>query len=249
MSKNKQLNQELQKYTIFAIVKATLPFIEESFDKFNRTIFEDKLPKIPVALSNASSYVGLCTFKTRRRAFRAPEHYDFKLRISTRFDLPESELEDTVIHEMIHYYIRLHGIKDTSAHGNVFRQMMDEINSRFGRHVRVSHRTTAEQREALIDKRPKWHVVAVVTFKDGKQGLKLLPRITQRITAYHRALMRSGRIAGIEYYFESDPWFNRFPTSSAFNVFFPPMDEVRAHISGANPISVTSRGIEYGNKE
>lgn len=230
-------------------MKATLPFIEESFDKFNRTIFEDKLPKIPVALSNATSYVGLCTFKTRRRAFRAPEHYGFKLRISTRFDLPKAELEDTIIHEMIHYYIRLNGIKDTSAHGKVFRQMMEEINSRFGRNIRVSHRTTREQREALVDKRPKWHVVAVVTFKDGKQGLKLLPRIEQRITAYHRALMRSGRISGIEYYFEPDPWFNRFPTSSAFNVFFVPMDEVRAHITGQNPLTVTAGGVVHGQKE
>ncbi|MCR5326677.1 MAG: SprT-like domain-containing protein [Bacteroidales bacterium] len=224
-------------------VKATVPYIEARFDEFNRTIFGDKLPKIPIALSNAASYVGLCTFKTRRRPFRAPEYYGFKLRISTRFDLPEAELEDTVIHEMIHYYIRLNGIKDTSAHGKVFRQIMDEINTRYGRHITISHRTTKEQREALIDKRPKWHVVAIVTFKNGRQGLKLLPRIVQRITAYHRALMGSGKITGIEYYFESDPWFNRFPTSSAFNVFFTPMDEVRAHISGRHPLTVTARSV------
>jgi hypothetical protein len=217
-------------------VKPTVQYVESKFDEFNAMIFDGKLPKIPVALSNAASYVGLCTFKTRRRPFRAPEYYGFKLRISTRFDLPEAEVEDTVIHEMIHYHIRLNGIKDTSAHGKVFRQMMDDINRKFGRHVTISHRTTKEQREAALDKRPRLRVVAVVTFKDGRQGLKLLPPVEKKVSAYHRALMRSGRVSGIEYYQESDPWFNRYPTSSAFNVFFVPMDEVRKHLTPGNQI-------------
>lgn len=217
-------------------MKPTVQYVESKFDEFNAMIFDGKLPKIPVALSNAASYVGLCTFKTRRRPFRAPEYYGFKLRISTRFDLPEAEVEDTVIHEMIHYHIRLNGIKDTSAHGKVFRQMMDDINRKFGRHVTISHRTTKEQREAALDKRPRLRVVAVVTFKDGRQGLKLLPPVEKKVSAYHRALMRSGRVSGIEYYQESDPWFNRYPTSTAFNVFFVPMDEVRKHLTPGNQI-------------
>lgn len=219
-------------------MKPTVAYIESKFDEFNALIFGGRLPKIPVALSKAASYVGLCTFKTRRRPFRAPEYYDFKLRISTRFDLPEAEVEDTIIHEMIHYHIRLNGIKDTSAHGKVFRQMMTDINIRFGRHITVSHHTTREQREAALDKRPKPHVVAIVSFKDGRKGLKLLPRNQQRIAAYNRVVGGSRDVVGIEYYLETDPWFNRFPTSSAFNVFFPKMDEVRAHLSGKTPLTV-----------
>ena len=218
-------------------VKPTVPYIRSKFDEFNAMIFGSRLPQVPVALSNAVSYVGLCTFKTRRRAFRAPEYYDFKLRISTRFDLPEAEVEDTIIHEMIHCYIRLNGIRDTSAHGTVFRQMMNDINARWGRHVTVSHHTTKEQREAALDKRERPHLIAVVSFKDGRQGLKLLPQDPRKVAAYHRALMRSGRVSGIEYYVESDPWFNRFPTSSAFNVLFVPMDEVRAHIT-SEPVTL-----------
>ena len=209
---------------------ATVPYIESRFDEFNGLIFGGKLPRVPVALSHAASYVGLCTFKTRRRPFRSPEHYDFKLRISTRFDLPEAELEDTIIHEMIHYHIRLNGIRDTSAHGKVFRQMMDNINRRYGRHVTVSHRSTKEQREAVLSKRPRLRVAAIVSFKDGRQALKLLPPDERRVQAYHRALMRSGRVSGIEYCQTTDPWFNRYPTSSAFNVLFVPMDEVKEHL-------------------
>ena len=213
-------------------MKPDVPFIKAKFDEFNSLMFGGALPTVPVALSKASSYVGLCTFKTRRHLFGKNEYYDFRLRFSTRLDLPEPEVEDTIIHEMIHYYIRLNRIKDTSAHGKVFRQMMKDLNSRYGRHITISHRTTKEQREASIDKRPRRRVVAIVSFKDGREGLKLLPYKQDKVTAYHRALMRSGQVTGIDFYVESDPWFNRFPTSSAFNVIFAPMDEVRAHLSG-----------------
>ncbi len=213
-------------------MKPDVLYIEARFDEFNRLIFDGKLPKIPVSLSNAASYVGLCTYKTRRRLFGKPEYYDFRLRISTRLDLPEAEVEDTVIHEMIHYYIKLNGIRDTSAHGKVFRQMMNDINGRFGRHITVSHRSTREQREAALDKRPRWRVVAIVSFRDGRRGLKLLPHKQASVSAYHRAVSSNPKVSGIEYYLENDPWFNRYPTSSAFNVLFVPMDEVLSHISG-----------------
>lgn len=215
-------------------MKATVPYIQARFDEYNALIFDGKLPRIPVLLSNAASYVGLCTFKTRKRLFKAPEYYDFKLRISTRFELPEAEIQDTVIHEMIHYYIRLNGIRDTSAHGKVFRQMMNDINRRFGRHITVSHHTTKEQREAALDKRSRPRTVAIVSFRDGREGLKLLPQDEKKVAAYHRALMRSGQVSGIDYYKVDDPWFNRFPTSSAFNVFFVPMDEVREHLTNGS---------------
>ena len=218
-------------------MKPSVPYIEAKFDEFNTMIFGGALPRIPVSLGKAASYVGLCTFKSRRRPFRPVEYYDFRLRFSSRFDLPEPELEDTIIHEMIHYHIRLRGIKDTSAHGKVFRQMMEDINTRYGRHITVSHRTTKEQREALVDRRPRLRVVAIVSFTDGRQGLKQLPPAAPRVAAWHRALTLSGKVSGIEYYLVTDPWFNRYPTSSAFNVLFVPISEVRIHLSGA-PMTV-----------
>ena len=227
-------------------MKPDVPYIEAKFQEFNSLMFDNALPAVPVALSKASSYVGLCTFKTRRHLFGKVEYYDFRLRFSTRLDLPEAEVEDTIIHEMIHYYIRLNRIKDTSAHGKVFRQMMNELNSRFGRHITISHRTTKEQREAALDKRPRQRVVAIVSFKDGREGLKLLPCKQDKVAAYRRALMRSGQVADISFSVESDPWFNRFPTSSAFNVIFAPMEEVRAHLSKTtHPASLDAGCLQF----
>ena len=130
-------------------MKPTVPYLEAKFDEFNALMFGGRLPRIPVALSRAVSYVGLCTYKIRRRLFGKNEYYDFRIRVSTKFDLPEQELEDVLIHEMIHYALRLDGIKDTSAHGKAFRQLKDHINRTYGRHVTISHKLTKEQRELL----------------------------------------------------------------------------------------------------
>ena len=121
-------------------MRATLPFIQERFDAFNQLCFGGSLPAIPLALSNARGFLGVCRFKKRRKLFGKWELYDFSIRISTRFDLPQDVIEDTLLHEMIHCYIGLNGLADTSAHGKVFRRMMKEINAKYGRHIRISHR-------------------------------------------------------------------------------------------------------------
>lgn len=214
-------------------MKATVPYIEAKFAEFNQRYFGSELSPVPVELSKAASYVGQCTFKTKKLAGITIRRYDLRIRISTRHDLPEQEVEDTIIHEMIHCYIWQKGLRDTSTHGKVFREIMNRINSLYGRHITVSHRLTREQREEGLDKRPKWHLIALVSFADGRQGIKLLPRIPARVSAYDRVLKRSGNASAIEYYLEKNAWFNRFPTSSAYNVFYADIQEVRSHLSSA----------------
>lgn len=121
-------------------MKATVTYIEQKFEEFNRQIFGGKLPKIPVELSDAKTFLGQCVYKRRRKPFGKTELYDFRLRINTRIDLPEREVEDTIIHEMIHYYIGYNQLKDASAHGPLFLSIMNEINRKFGRHLTVSHK-------------------------------------------------------------------------------------------------------------
>lgn len=214
-------------------MKATESFVKERFALFNEMIFGCRLPDIPLVISDAASYLGMFCYRTRTHLFGKKTHYDLKIRISSRLDLPESEIEDTLIHEMIHYWILHNNIRDTSRHGKVFRSMMSDINGRYGRHITVSHRATKEQREAALDKRPRQRVLAILLFRDGREGVKLLPCIPARVKAYDRALRRSGKIADIDYYTVSDPWFNRFPTSSAFNVIITDINEVRRHISSS----------------
>ena len=214
-------------------MRPTLQYVRQKFDEFNALIFDGALPPIPIKLSNARSYLGICRYKRRRKLFGKEELYDFRLFISTRLDLPEQEVEDTIIHEMIHYYIGVNGIRDTSAHGEVFRRMMNSINREHGRRITVSHKSTAAQREEAMDTRPRLHVVAVVRLKDGRMGIKVIPRNERSILAYRRALALSGKVGSMDFYLTADPYFNRFPRSAAPKVYFVGEEEVGEHLSGA----------------
>ena len=211
-------------------MKPTIEYIEKKFGEFNHLIFDDRLPLLPIQLSNAKSFLGMLVYKKRRKPFGRVEKYDFRLRISTRMDLPEAEVEDTIIHEMIHYYIDFNGIKDTSAHGQVFRQMMSDINTRFGRHISITHKSTPEQRQQLVDTRKRWHVVAVVKFHDGRTGIKVLPRIRQRIITYRNLILTSKEIKDVELYMSNDPYFNTYPVSSALKVHIVEPSEFESHL-------------------
>ena len=84
-------------------------------------------------LGSGKTFLG--AYKKRKTLFGGTKCYDFKLRINKRIDLPEADIEDIIIHEMIHYHIAYRGIKDTSTHGRVFKMLMNDINKRFGRQV------------------------------------------------------------------------------------------------------------------
>ena len=103
-------------------MKPDVGFVRERFQAFNTLIFDSELPEIEIIISNSKSFLGRLEYKRRRRLLGREELFDFKMRVSARVDLPQSEVEDTIIHEMIHLYILIKGLKDSSTHGVVFRQ-------------------------------------------------------------------------------------------------------------------------------
>ena len=120
---------------------ATQAFLDSRFETFNTLCFGGALPPVPLKLGRAVRTLGACTYRKKRHLFGRMEYYGFTLRISTRYDLPEAELEDILLHEMIHYEILVNQRRDTSAHGRLFRARMKEINEGFGRHIRISSRS------------------------------------------------------------------------------------------------------------
>jgi len=224
-------------------MKTTIPYIEQKFGEFNRQMFGGKLPKIPVELSDAKTFLGQCVYKKRRKPFGKTELYDFRLRINARLDMPEREVEDTIIHEMIHYYIGYNQLQDASAHGPLFLGIMNEINRKFGRSLTVSHKSTKEQREQLQDKRSHYHVIAVVTFHDGRTGIKVLPRVLRSILYYYNNVLASRDIASIQLYMSNNVYFNRYPNSSALKVHFLEADEISKQLEGAEKMACDGQTI------
>ena len=119
----------------------SVEYVESKIKFFNDLVFGSCLPPIPVKLSRARTYLGRVQYRARRSLSGGVTGYsDFMMRISVMYDFPERELEDVILHEMIHYYIAWKGLKDKSAHGPLFRSYMDRINRDFGRNIRISYR-------------------------------------------------------------------------------------------------------------
>lgn len=224
-------------------MKATIPYVERKFEEFNQLMFGGQLPKLPIELSDAKTFLGMCVYKKKRTLLGKTVCYDFKLRINTRIDLAEAEVEDIIIHEMIHYYIGYNKIVDTSAHGCVFRQLMNGINERFGRHIRVSHKLSKEEKEQLYGTKQRWRVVALVTFSDGRTGIKVLPRIVPKIVSYYNVVGRESSVECIELYATNHPFFNRYPSSSAFRVHYIDRVDAEKHLQGAEKLACDGVGL------
>ena len=125
-------------------MQPTVDYIQSRFDEYNTRYFGGTLPPIPIKLSHARTFLGKVTFVRHRTwLFGSVRNEKFVLRINTRFDLPEELIEDTILHEMIHYYIAVNQIRDTSAHGRLFRREMKRINAEGNRHITISYRMSA----------------------------------------------------------------------------------------------------------
>lgn len=221
----------------------TIPYIERKFEEFNKQMFAGELPPIPIVLSDAKTFLGKCVYKKRLGKDGKAEYYDFILRINTRIDLPENEVEDTLIHEMIHYFIGYKRLEDASSHGPLFMHIMNTINEKYGRNITVTFKGTSEQQEQLVDKKQRYHVVALVKFHDGKTGIKVLPRVVQSILRYYNTISSAREIESVKLFMSNDIFFNRFPNSAAFKVHFVNEEEVLGHLAGAEVLLCDGKKI------
>lgn len=215
-------------------MRATVEFVQQSFTRFNSLCFEGTLRPIPIKLANARTFLGKVTYTGKRNLFGKIVSYgNVTLRISTAFDLPENELEDVVIHEMIHYCILLRRLKDTSAHGIIFRKMMAEINARYGRHITVSHRF---EKGAVppAEEKIRENYLCVTRFQDGNWGVTVCAKT--RIFEIHRKLPRYYRLRSLDWYWSIDPFFNRYPRSKTPKIYKITKEELDAHLPSAQPM-------------
>ena len=199
-------------------MKPTVEYIQTHFDAYNRQFFGGQLPTLPIKLSHAKGFLGKVTFVRKRQGlFGGYRNEDFVLRINVRIDLPEEVVQDTILHEMIHYYIAVNQLRDSSTHGRLFRAEMARINEQGHRHITISHRLNEEQRaQARIH---KVRAVAIVHFSDGKTGVKVVPKQEKHIRYWHRMAQRRFSIERIEWYLSDDPYFAQFPSSIALKIF------------------------------
>lgn len=113
----------------------TVEWMERWFETFNISYFDAQLPLPVMALSRARTRLGQMAFKRVSRWGKV-RLYDFKISMTTYYDMTDRQAKSVLLHEMIHYVIAYTGLRDTSSHGVVFRGMMDNLNRKYGWDIR-----------------------------------------------------------------------------------------------------------------
>lgn len=206
-------------------MKPTAEFVQKQFDEWNARCFENSLPPIPIQLSKSRSMLGAIVSQ-RHRTFTGEIQHEVKcMRISLHFDLSESIIVDTIIHEMIHYYIFYHHLHDTSAHGVLFRKMMLLINDHYHRHITVSTRLKeADKEQAHLRERKRLHVVCISELNEGRVGVTVCAKT--RVGELNRLLPKYYTLTSLKWYITVDTFFNRFPLSRTPKIYLITPEEL-----------------------
>ncbi len=223
-------------FEYFCIMVYDLEFLQQRFGEFNQQMFGGRLPAAPFELIRVKTFLGECRMAVTTYPDGRRVSHSFKLRFSTFYDLPERVLEDTLIHEMIHYFIAYNGLADTAVHGIVFKSIMQGINEKHGRAVAIRHHMTRGQAVTTpppAKERKQVRFLAVIQLTDGRCVVKALPRKTDAIIAFNGRLASAGNVGSVEFYMHDDPYFHRFPVSTSLRVSLVDGDELQRRLAGA----------------
>ena len=187
--------------------------MEEWFRRFDHDYFGGKLPVPELGLTRAKTRLGQLAYKRATRWGRT-KLYDFKLSMSTYYDMTDRQAKSVLLHEMIHYIIGFTGLKDTAPHGIVFRGMMDNLNRKYGWDIRVMTSTKGWKVSERVEKRqkakgPQTYLMLAIEMQDGKHYLsRVNPSFARRIES-KLSLVRELR--SHRWYTTQEPYFEDYP--------------------------------------
>ena len=191
----------------------TIDWMEEWFKRFDQEYFGGKLPLPELGLTRAKTRLGQLAFKRSTRWGRT-KLYDFKLSMSTYYDMTDKQAKSVLLHEMIHYIIGYTGLKDTAPHGVVFRGMMDNLNRKHGWDIRVMTSTKGWKVSEKVEARkkaagPQIYLILAVELKDGKHFLsRVSPRFARSL---ERQLLKAKEVSSYSWYTTQESYFEDFP--------------------------------------
>lgn len=191
----------------------TIDWMEEWFKRFDQEYFGGKLPLPELSLTRAKTRLGQLAFKRASRWGRT-KLYDFKLSMSTYYDMTEQQAKSVLLHEMIHYIIGYTGLKDTAPHGVVFRGMMDNLNRKYGWDIRVmtstkGWRVSERVTEKKKAKGPQTYLMLAIELKDGKFYLsRVNPGFARRI---EKQLPMVRELRSHRWYTTQESYFDDYP--------------------------------------
>lgn len=173
-----------------------IQWLRENFANFNRQYFDGALPEPRFYIGRSRTQLGSLAYK-RELVCNA-----FTLTLSNYFDQTEYQFRNVLLHEMIHLSIAASGLRDTSSHGVVFRNMMREFN-RKGWNISVTTRMAGTPKaytgsETVI----RQYLILALKTRDGRHFLSSVnPKYARSL---HQRLKSDPQIASHAWYTTSD---------------------------------------------
>lgn len=121
-------------------------------------------------------------------------------------DMSEREIDDTLVHEMIHQYIIQNGIHDTSAHGRTFKDYMQRVNKAFAGDLNITVRGKVSVWEGPGS---KTHQLIVVSMYDGTcYCCRIMPAKLPQFLKLVRKNKKAGEFKDYMHCESADMYFN-----------------------------------------
>lgn len=226
-------------------MRATIEYVKNGFLKFNCLYFAGELPLPPITLGNSKSMLGAFV-SPRRYPASAPRGVgECYIRISARMDMPEKDVEETIIHEMIHYYIWYKRLADTGPHGSVFRSIMQRINAAGGYNIGVRHRVSEEV--LMTAQKCRNNYICVTRWKDIKLGITVCA--STRVFEIYRTFNNHPDLIEMKWYWSAAPWFSRFPIARSPKVWNLKEEDYLANFRTATPCICDGKRFRPMNKD
>ncbi|MBR1401362.1 MAG: SprT-like domain-containing protein [Prevotella sp.] len=221
-------------------MQVTVDWIESHFCQFNREYFGGELPLPKFSVCNARTRLGALRFKWKavRTGFFSSsvkrQCYDYEIRISNYYDIPEREYQNTLLHEMIHYYIAVKNLRDTSVHGTTFRRLMNQLNAK-GWGVTVRTDTKGWPVARRNEGKPRIVLAGVTT--ENKCFLSVVsPRYVRTID---RMASKNMLIKNHSWHVTTNDYFRNFPQSRTLRGKVVSKDFFEKTVAAMQPLTLS----------
>lgn len=106
--------------------------IKEKFDFYNKTLFDNSIPNIPLSFKRMKGFGGVFKAKVRRYKNGVVEYVDNSgsIVLSTNYVRNEEQYDGILIHEMIHAWMAIVEKDPSEHHGPKFMRKLRELNKK-----------------------------------------------------------------------------------------------------------------------
>lgn len=155
-------------------MELTKEFLKRKFNEFNKEFFNNSLPLITLVINRTRNQFGAYWFTRTSNKHEIPD----KITISKYYDRTEKEICETLIHEMIHYYLSINNIaRNCDPHGYYFIRLAKEISKKSD--YEISVHSSSVGKISLNAKRGKVHKFVVFKYNGKLYMSKIANSMTE----------------------------------------------------------------------